>query len=125
VLTRAAELAAPEARRRALIAELDRLGVDRIYSEYWTCNNVIFLTRERIVCAVLADDLTPGWDRYPPYRALVRTASQPPAYVLPAGTAQAEAVADRLARTGVPVRTHRVAGYDIHRPAAPVDLTTR
>ncbi|MFK3980129.1 ArnT family glycosyltransferase [Micromonospora sp. NPDC050397] len=111
-------------RRRELVAELDSLGVDRFYSEYWTCNNITFVTRERLVCAVIRDDLEAGWDRYEPYRDLVGRAERP-AYVLPAGTPLSAAVANHLASTGVPVRTTTVAGYDVYQPAARVDLPVR
>lgn len=119
---------APELRRadqrRDLVAALDRLGVDRFYGEYWTCNNITFLTRERLVCAVIRDDLHAGWDRYLPYRELVDRADHP-AYVLPAGTPLSAAVAGHLAATGVAVTTTTVAGYDIYQPARRVDLPKR
>ncbi|MEV4755365.1 hypothetical protein AB0J86_09660 [Micromonospora sp. NPDC049559] len=107
--------------RRELVAELDRRGIDRFYGEYWTCNNLTFLTRERLVCAVIRDDLRPGWDRYLPYRAEVRRSARP-AYVLPTGSALSRAVAAHLAAVGVPATVTTVAGYDIYQPAAPVRL---
>ncbi|TMB76215.1 MAG: hypothetical protein E6J48_14265 [Chloroflexi bacterium] len=33
-----------------LTATLERLHVTRFYSEYWTCNNVIFASQERLIC---------------------------------------------------------------------------
>ncbi|MFI6760731.1 hypothetical protein ACIBF5_16520 [Micromonospora sp. NPDC050417] len=111
-------------RRRELVATLHRLGVDRFYSEYWTCNNITFMTRERLVCAVIGDDLRAGWDRYEPYRELVGRAGSP-AYVLPAGSPSSAAVADHLAATGVVVRTTSVVGYDVYQPAGRVDLPLR
>src|SRR5437588_9621199 len=33
-----------------LTAALERLHVTRFYSEYWTCNNVIFASQERLIC---------------------------------------------------------------------------
>ncbi|RKR90621.1 hypothetical protein BDK92_4999 [Micromonospora pisi] len=111
-------------RRRELVAALDRLGVDRFYGGYWTCNTITFVTRERLVCAVIRDDLRAGWDRYEPYRELVGQAGSP-AYVLPAGSPLSAAVADHLAANGVAVRTTSVAGHDVYQPAGPVDLPLR
>ncbi|MBE1487678.1 hypothetical protein [Plantactinospora soyae] len=117
-------LAREAAQRRDLVDGLDRLGVRRFYAEYWTCNNVIFLTRERLVCGVIRDDLQAGWDRYPAYPELVAEAPRP-AFVLPAGTALNTAVRNHLRGTGVAVTETTVAGYDVYQTAAPVDLPLR
>ncbi|MBB4957627.1 ArnT family glycosyltransferase [Micromonospora polyrhachis] len=121
MIAKAPELARVAEERRELVATLDRLGVNRFYSEYWTCNNLTFMTEERLVCAVIRDDLRVGWDRYLPYREQVRRAERP-AYVLPAGTPLSGAVAGYLRDSAVPVTVTRVAGYDIYQPAGPVDL---
>lgn len=110
--------------RRELVAGLDRLGVRRFYAEYWTCNNIIFLTRERIVCGVIRDDLYAGWDRYAAYPRMV--AEEPrPAFVFPAGSGSSAVVRDHLHGTGTAISENTVAGYDIYQPAAPVDLPLR
>ncbi|WP_326560551.1 hypothetical protein [Micromonospora sp. NBC_01796] len=124
LVSRVPELGRVADQRRELVSALDRLGVSRFYGEYWTCNNITFQTRERLVCAVIRDDLRAGWDRYLPYRDAVGRAGRP-AYVLPAGTALSAAVAGYLGGTGVPVDTTTVAGYDIYRPVARVDLPRR
>ncbi|MDG4829926.1 hypothetical protein O7627_11495 [Solwaraspora sp. WMMD1047] len=101
--------------RRELISTLRRLDVHYVYSEYWTCNNITFATREEIVCAVLDADGRPGLDRYRSYRRLVEAAPAP-AYVLPAGS---PLNATLPGRTSGELRTVPVAGYLIHLPAAP------
>ncbi|MEV0607100.1 hypothetical protein AB0I61_12105 [Polymorphospora rubra] len=110
--------------RAELVAALDERGITRFYGGYWTCLPITFATRERIVCAVIDDDLRPGWDRYAPHRDLV-AAAPAPAYVLPAGSATSRAVGAAIAAAGVPSTTSTVAGYDIHQPAGPVDLPRR
>lgn len=124
VLAAAPELSRPAADRRELVAALDRMGIDRFYGEYWTCNPITFLTRERMVCAVIRDDLRAGWDRYPPHRDLVDAAPDP-AYVLPAGSPLSRAVAAHLAATGMPATVSTVAGYDIYRTPIRPDLPLR
>jgi hypothetical protein len=129
VATGALVAAAPgEARRadqrRDLVAALDRLGVSRFYSEYWTCNNLTLLTRERLVCAVLGDDLHAGWDRYLPYRDAVDRADRP-AYVLPAGSQLSRAVAAHLRDAGAAVTSTTAADYDIYQPTVRADLPLR
>ncbi|MEE6257538.1 hypothetical protein [Plantactinospora sonchi] len=110
--------------RRELVTALDRLGVRHFYAEYWTCNNIIFLTRERIVCGVIRNDLSVGWDRYPAYPEQVAGASRP-AFVLPVGSGLSAAVRDRLAGVDPPHVALTTAGYDIYLPADRVDLPRR
>jgi hypothetical protein len=55
-----------------LVQHLESVGATRIYSDYWTCNRVIFQSNERIICAVLSDKLRTGQNRYAPYPATVK-----------------------------------------------------
>ena len=54
-----------------LIQHVLHMGITHIYSDYWTCNRLIFQSREQLTCAVVNDDLTPGHNRYLPYRTIV------------------------------------------------------
>ncbi|MEV7226582.1 hypothetical protein AB0M79_06095 [Polymorphospora sp. NPDC051019] len=110
--------------RAELIAALDERGITRFYGGYWTCLPITLATRERIVCAVIDDDLRPGWDRYGPHRDLVAAAPDP-AYVLPAGGPASRAVGAAIAAAGVPSTITTVAGHDIHQPAGRVGLPRR
>lgn len=65
----------------ALIRDLLRIRAVHIYSDYWTCNRIIFQSREQIICSVVHDRLGPGHNRYPAYPAIVR-ADRQAAYVL-------------------------------------------
>ncbi len=71
-----------------LIQRLIAGGDTRVYSEFWTCYRMIFLSDERVVCSVLNADLTHRPSRYAPYDALV-AATTNPAYVFPLRTSQA------------------------------------
>ncbi len=104
-------------RQQRLVAALDRLGVTRIYAPYWTCDRLAYATGERVVCAVVTDDLGHGTDRVPGYRAAVAAASHP-AYVLPTGSPVERRFAEVLAAAGTPAAASDVAGYRIFRPAA-------
>jgi hypothetical protein len=55
-----------------LIDELLRLKDTRIYTDYWTCDRLAFLSDERIICSVVDNGLNPGVNRYAPYVALVQ-----------------------------------------------------
>jgi hypothetical protein len=78
-----------------LITQLQELHATRIYADYWTCNWVMFLSREQIICGVLNDQLRTGRNRYPAYLNIVQSAAHP-AYVFPAGSPQS-ALMDRRA----------------------------
>ena len=75
--------------RQQLIADLLVRHITVFYSEYWTCNTLIFESQERLICSNLrGEQLRPGQDRYPAYHDLVaHTAS--PAYVFPVGSLEA------------------------------------
>ena len=104
-----------QARQAELIAALDRLGADRVYSEYWTCGRLTFATRERILCAVLADDLTPGLDRYRAYRERVRQADRE-VYVFPIGSTVDGNFLRRASANHTRLTTVEAGGYHIHLP---------
>jgi hypothetical protein len=57
---------------QAMIARLESLRATHIYAGYWTCNRLIFLSREKIICGVVFDDLKPTHNRYQPYYTIVK-----------------------------------------------------
>jgi hypothetical protein len=65
-----------------LVQRLQTLGATHIYSEYWTCNRLIFQSDEKIICGVLNEDLSAGLNRYPPYQIAMQKVPNP-AYVFP------------------------------------------
>jgi hypothetical protein len=106
---------APDHQVRALITALDRIGATRVYSDYPTCNRLSYLTGERMVCAVVRDDLGRGKDRYQPFRRAV-DADARPTYAIPAGSPIRRAFEDELAREGIATDARDAAGYRIYRP---------
>jgi 4-amino-4-deoxy-L-arabinose transferase-like glycosyltransferase len=63
--------------QQELVQDLQQVGVTRLYSDYWTCNILIFLSQERIICSALGDDMRPAQDRYLPYRLIVHATAHP------------------------------------------------
>ncbi|MFI6762436.1 ArnT family glycosyltransferase [Micromonospora sp. NPDC050417] len=98
---------------RVLVDQLRHDGVTRVYSEYWTCNRLAYVSGEQIRCAVLDEDLTPGFDRYRPYREQVRQ-SELVAYVLPTASAMAENFARSAPSTTEILGVRNVAGYQVY-----------
>jgi hypothetical protein len=124
--TVAVAVASPATHRRAddlrtLVETLRQRGITRVYSGYWTCNLITFLSREDTVCAALDDQLHPGQDRYLPYRAAV-AASDRPAYVAPESTPLDAAVGAAVYRSDPGAEVFTVAGYRVYRPRAPLPV---
>lgn len=82
------------AAQQILVTRLLGRQYTRVYTDYWTCNWLAFLSDERVVCAVLDERLKPGYNRTPGYAALVAGARAWVA-VFPRGTRQDHALAAR------------------------------
>jgi hypothetical protein len=103
----------------ALIRDLLQRGARHIYSDYWTCDRLIFQSKERIICSVVQDTLAPGHNRYAPYSSIVK-ADPAAAYVFHAGSQPDTTFAQRMASSDEQFRTfkqyHRLAldGYAVY-----------
>jgi hypothetical protein len=104
-------------RQERLVAGLDRLGVTTLYTDYWTCDRLAFLSHERIICATLNPEMRPDLDRYAPYREQV-AATPDPAYLFPTGSAQARSF--QTVYDHAPSTFQRIAldGYILYLPTA-------
>ncbi|MEU7978171.1 hypothetical protein AB0B63_06525 [Micromonospora sp. NPDC049081] len=97
-----------------LVDGLRTAGVSHVYSGYWTCNRLAYRSREQVRCAVLDEDLSPGLDRYRPYRDQVRGSARV-AYVLPSSGAMSVNFARSTQALGVDVVSrYELGGYDVY-----------
>jgi hypothetical protein len=110
---------AEERREAELAGALQHAGVTAAYGTYWTCNRLIFNTRERVACAVVTDDLRYGRTRYPGHALRVWTADRP-AFVFAAGEPVAARFADYLQHRRIEATVTEVDGYRIYRPTVTV-----
>jgi 4-amino-4-deoxy-L-arabinose transferase-like glycosyltransferase len=102
-----------------LIDNLLRIGAVHIYSDYWTCDRLIFQSRERIICYTLKDNLFTGQNRYLPYLNMVR-ADKYSAYVFLIGSPPATQFA-RITRRSQSRYQHFVFdGYVVYQPKKPL-----
>lgn len=113
-----------EATSRELIRALRHDGITRIYSGYFDCGRLIFISRGQLICAVLfegpGDSLRPGLDRYPPYRAAVE-AEPGAAYVFRSGDRRNGV----LARSACRWQSRRhLLGYEVWQPAERCGVAT-
>jgi len=98
----------------ALVQDLLKIHATRIYSEYWTCNRLAFRSREQIICSVLDDQLKPGFDRYLPYRSIVRAAPHP-TYIFPLGSKPAGVLKHQMQSSSNPYRVYVFDGYLVYQ----------
>lgn len=101
-------------RQETLIQDLLHVGATRVYADYWTCNILTFLSQEKIICSALDEQLNPGYDRYMPYRFIVRAAPHP-AYVFLPGTKQIEAVEQRVNLASSHYRHYIFEGFVVYQ----------
>jgi hypothetical protein len=96
--------------QKAVLAELQRDNVTRMYADYWTCDWISYQTAEDRICAVVGDDMHKGFNRYGPYWDQVQQSSYV-AYLAPVGSPLDVSLA--AAMKGTPVRA---ANYHIYLP---------
>jgi len=99
----------------ALIDDLLHMHAVRIYSDYGTCDRLIFQSDEGIICSVLDNNLQTGQNRYPPYQTIVQDDPNA-AYVFPTGSPQDEVFAKMMATSSLKYQHFSYEGYDIYQP---------
>jgi len=98
----------------ALVQDLLKIHATRIYSEYWTCNRLTFRSQEQIICSVLDNQLKPGFDRYVPYRSIVRAAPHP-TYLFPLGSEPADVLKHQMQSSSKKYRVYTFEGYLVYQ----------
>ncbi len=102
--------------QQALINVLQRVHATRIYSDYWTCDLLIFESNERIICSALHNNLQIGFNRYPTYTIILKQDASA-AYVFSSGSAQDRTFAHRLTTSHRHYTRSIAYGYTIYQPA--------
>ncbi len=101
--------------QEALINDLLHIGATHIYTDYWTCDRVAFISNERIICGVLDPDLVGTHNnRYRPYLAIVE-ADPHSAYVFRVNSPQAATMARQAATPGVHYQRFLFDGYIVYQ----------
>jgi hypothetical protein len=102
-----------------LTQDLVKIGATRIYTEYWTCNKLILLSNEHIICSNLKEQLQPGQDRYLPYRTAVH--STPGAiYVFPSNAPQLATIEQKIHQYNIPYKRFTLDNYVVYEMPNPI-----
>jgi len=85
-------------KQETLIKGLLHIKATHIYTDYWTCDSIAFLSKEQIICAAVDGQLKvqPRYSRYAPYVPLVK-ADPYSAYVFLTQSGQLQAIAKKAA----------------------------
>ena len=102
-------------RQQGLISNLLHIGSRDIISEYWTCNRIIFQSKERIICSVVDERLRPGYNRYEPYYYIVQKDAHA-SFVFPLGSPEAAYFARRVAHSSKHYHRFVFDGYVVYQP---------
>jgi hypothetical protein len=104
-------------RQDTLIRGLLHIKATHVYTDYWTCDSIAFLSREQIICASVDGELKvqPRYSRYAPYVRIVK-ADPNSAYVFPIEAGQIPAVAKRMALLPRHYQQFVFGNYMVYQP---------
>ena len=100
--------------QQALVQDLQQAGTTRLYSDYWTCNILIFLSKEKIICSAVETNMAPAQDRYLPYRLIVQ-ASTHPGYIFAVTSPQAQIMQQRAIADPTHYRIYHFFEYVVYQ----------
>ncbi|MEU1761038.1 DUF423 domain-containing protein [Micromonospora sp. NPDC005257] len=115
VVRTAPDVHAEADRHRSLVDTLGALDVRHVRGGYWTCNRLTYATGENVLCAVVDDDLSPGFDRLPAYRREV-AADPDAAWVATADSPLAARLDQRVGAAPGTLDVVTVPGWRIYLP---------
>jgi hypothetical protein len=103
------------AQMQELASYLEKQHITRFYSEYWTCNRLIFYSQEKLICGNTAVDvahnrLVHGIDRYQPYHQAILKAR---AFVYPSEDITSGVIEHYLKKDNIKYNVHEVAGCTV------------
>jgi hypothetical protein len=98
-----------------LVRNLERVGIRHIYSDFWNCDRIIFMSSEQIACSVVNEQLQPTGDRS--YINTTRVQSDSLAsYVFLVDAPQAKTAAVRFIKSQKPYHSYMFDGYMVFQP---------
>ena len=106
---------AVDRQQQQLIHDLLRSNVTHIYSDFWSCYRLAFLSQEQLICVVMDDRLQAASNGPTGYYGIV-TSDPRAAYVFPVGYSQLKTLARQAALQPGHYRRFAFDGYVIYQP---------
>ncbi len=99
-----------------VIHDLSQAGITHVYSDYWTCDRLVFLAQEHLICGVVDEAMTePGLNRYVPYYTEVQDDPHS-SYIFVAGSDYAYSFEHWRAKTHAQYHKLTFDGYVVYVP---------
>jgi hypothetical protein len=105
-----------------LIEDLAHLNITHIYTDYWTCDKIAFMSNDSLTCVVVDGSLLPTYNRYRGYIPAV-TSDPHAAYAFPSDSSYAAPtgqhvsyVENKSASMGIKYERFVLDGYVVYRP---------
>ncbi len=100
-----------------LIQSLLRIKATHVFTDYWTCDSIAFISREQIICGAVDGQLNvqPRYSRYAPYVPIVK-ADPNAAYVFPLEAGQIPTFAKRVALLPGHYQQFVFGNYVVYQP---------
>jgi hypothetical protein len=99
----------------ALANNLANMHITHIYTDYWTCDKLAFVSQERVICGIIDSHLKPSHDRVPNYYQIVH-ADPASAYVFPAHSDQRPIVFNLIKKHLSGYWRYAFDGYVVYQP---------
>ncbi|HEX4713367.1 MAG TPA: hypothetical protein VH164_00405, partial [Ktedonobacteraceae bacterium] len=100
--------------QQALVQDLLHVNATRLYTDYWTCNILIYLSQEKIICSALDTSMNPAQDRYWPYHLIIQ-ATPHPGYIFAVGSPEAKIMQQRALASPSHYRKYMFEGYVVYQ----------
>ncbi len=113
-LTQVPPTLANDQQQHFLVDNLLKAGITHIYSDYQTCNRIIFLSEERIICGVVDQKLLPEYNRYMPYYTTVSKDAHS-SYCFPMKEHNDAVIEKKLQQEGINYRRFTLADYTVYQ----------
>ena len=99
----------------ALVQTIMRMGVTHVYSDFWTCDNLIFVSKTRVLCNTTDEHMKPDGSRYQPFG--LKVLNDPKAdYIFPINSPHAQACKKFLTEHEIKYQQYEINNYVVYRP---------
>nr|MBA2682334.1 hypothetical protein [Ktedonobacteraceae bacterium] len=100
--------------QRVLVQTLIKMGATHVYSDFWTCDNLIFISKTRVLCNTTDEHMKPGGSRYQPF-GLEVLADPKADYIFPINSPHAQACKKFLAEHEIKYQQYEINNYVFYR----------
>ncbi len=98
----------------ALVQTIMRLGVKHVYSDFWTCDNITFISKEQVLCDTADEHMKSSGSRYQPF-GLAVLADPKADYIFPINSPHAKACKEFLTAHGKRYQRYEINNYVLYR----------